>query len=393
MSFVKEFVDYAASRTDAPKDWHIYAALSALSVALGTGTWADGRSRAIYPNIWCVNIGPSGFGKSVPLDLVTMLLRRAGLEKHMLPDTFSLEALYDVLAAEPTRIAVMQEFGSFMDMLGREYMAGAQKAITNWYDVPDDDVRQLRSGIKPIKKPFITILGASTPEWFADSFKADMLRGGFLARFLFCPAEKRGAHVEHPGPHRDAVLDGMADHLRLVRDSALGRADFSKVLRKFNEWDREQRAHISDVDPQLGGIASRGSVLVQKATMLFHASADPYSTTPEAADLDNAIKFVERSHRMAFTYLTEKVAHNRDDKDALRVLEIVRTRGGECVPRALVLRDSHLSAPSLDRAERTLVESGRLVMSMGNVAGSVRPSKLYSLGPVISVSKTAVKLV
>jgi hypothetical protein len=42
----------------------------------------------------------------------------------------------------------------------------------------------------------VTILGASSPDWFAQAFKGTALRGGWLlARFLFCPSREAGRPI------------------------------------------------------------------------------------------------------------------------------------------------------------------------------------------------------
>jgi len=372
-SFLKTFVQYLRTRTDAPPDWSLHAGMATLSIAAGNDICTDGRSRDIYPNLWITNIGRSGSGKSVALDFSALVIHRAGLERHILADSFSGEALYDEFGREATRIAYFQEFGAFMDQLGREYMGGTMKWLTALYDVPEVDKRVLRNQTVELRLPFLTILGASTPEWFAESFKSNMLRGGFLARFIFCPSDQRGSYVEEPGPHDAGLIAALADHIRTA-SNLVGRVDFGRVLKKFNEWDRETREKLlrGEVEPEFEGMVSRASVLAKKAAMLYHLSADPESLTVLVRDLDNAIAYVERNIRTAIAYLSENVAHNAEDAECLRVIEIVARLGGVEVPRQVVLKNSHMSAQRLDRAERTLVESGRIVVRKD--AG-----KLYSL--------------
>lgn len=365
MNFLGEFVNYLRTRTDAPPDFHYPAGLAALSVALGTGVCTDGRSRDVYPNIWAVIIGPSGSGKSVPLDFCQDLVRMAGFESSLLANSFSAEALYDEFERHSTRIAVYQEFGGFMDQLGREYMQGCEKWLTDLYDTPESDKRVLRAKTFNLTRPFLTILGASTPEWFAASFKQNTLRGGFLARFIFCPSETRGAYVSDPGPRNRGLETALADHLR-VAGNLSGRMDFRGVLARYNEWDAETRRSVSTVPPEFGGLRSRMGVLCKKSAMLFHAAADPESLTVTTRDLENAIAYVERSYRLATEYLGERVAFDRDDAERLRVLEVVQTLGGVRVLRTAVLRKSHMSSQQLDRAIRTLIESERLVQERGD---------------------------
>jgi hypothetical protein len=198
-SFLHVFVRYLQSRTDCPAAFHVQAGMAALSIALGNRVWCDGWARPIYPNLWMVLIASSGFGKSVPLDMSEAIVRMAGLGDSVLPDSFSQEALYATLSRQPRGIFYLQEFSAFIGSLQRQYNEGAIPWLTKVYDVPDVDTRVLRKETITLRKPCITILGASSPDWFAESYKASLLSGGFLARFLFAPATRRGSMLAIPG--------------------------------------------------------------------------------------------------------------------------------------------------------------------------------------------------
>ena len=190
--------------------------MAVLSAALGNRVWCDGWARPIYPNLWIVLIAPSGLGKSVPLDMSEALVRMAGFGSNVLPDSFSQEALYTMLSKSSSGIFYLQEFSAFLGSLDRPYNEGSVQWLTKIFDVPETDTRVLRRETLTLRKSCITILGASSPQWFAESYKASLLSGGFLARFLFSPSEEPGAYVGHPGPRDDAVETGLADHLRQV---------------------------------------------------------------------------------------------------------------------------------------------------------------------------------
>lgn len=385
-SFLKTFVTYVSSRTEAPPDYHLHAGMVTLSAALGTRVWCDGRSRPIYPNLWVILIGGSGIGKSVPLDMSLRLIQMAGLGENVLSDSFSAEALYDEFKRIPTRVAYFQEFASFMGLLNREYNAGCMQWLTDVYDVPDEIRRTLRQETLVIRRPFLTILGASTPEWFAGSFKESNLGGGFLGRFAYCPVEQRTEYVPDPGPHNEATLAMLADHVRQVRQLS-GKADFRAVLgpqSRYETWEREQRdlLRTGSIDPIFQGMRGRGGVLAKKAAILYHVSTDPTNLIITDRDMEQAIRYVERSHKLAETYLSTRVAFGRDDADTLKVYDTISRLGGVGVARSAVLRSAHMSAGALDRAIRTLVESERIA------AGKSEGATVYNLataGPTLRI--------
>jgi len=362
--FLGGFVTYLKRRTDCPADFHIHAAMAALAAALGNRVWCDGWARAIYPNLWIVILAPSGFGKSVPLDMSEALVRMAGLGPNILPDSFSQEALYTVLSKTPSAIFYLQEFSAFLGALQKDYNQGLVPWLTKIFDVPDVDTRVLMREVVVLKKPCLTMLGASSPDWFAETYRASLLRGGFLARILFCPSVAAGDYVGHPGPRDAGVEAGLADHLRRVAQLA-GRADLSSIWAPFNAWDRAARGRLrEDCPPEFTGMRSRAGLLVLKAAMLFHASSDPTNLRVTVRDLDNAINYIERCQDLAETYLSQEVASDRHELNRLRLLEIVRRSGGR-IPWSKALMNSHLSARDFGEAVLTLEQSERLVVERG----------------------------
>lgn len=370
MGFLSEFTRYLRRRTDAPPEFHLHAGMAALSIAAGNRVWCDGWGRELYPNIWVVLLAPSGYGKSVPLDMCTSLLHKAGLGNAILPSSFSQEALMAHLAKMPIGLFAIQEFSAFLSMLNRDYNSGAEQALTELFDVPDVFQRILRSESIRLERPYLTILGASSPEWFAEKFKANMLRGGFLARFLFCPSRTAGEYVEHPGPRDDSIEIPLAGHLRKVSEQ-VGKADFKAVMPRFNAWDREKRLALRrDCPPEFSGMRSRAGMLVLKTAMLFRLSDDPEGLDVQKDHLEHAIDYVEKAHAMAEQYLTEEVAHNPADADRLRLLELLRRANGR-MTWSKALKDSHMSADFFRKAVDTLEQSERIRVT-GNGRANAR---------------------
>lgn len=365
---MSEFSAYLKTRTDAPPEFHHHAAMTALAFALGNRVWCDGWGRSIYPNLWVVVIAKSGYGKSVPLDMAENLIRQAGLGAGMLPGSFSQEALLTQLSKQPVSMFCLQEFSSFVKMLDREYNSGAMAWLTELFDVPDTYQRMLLKGggtTLTLSKPCITMLGASSPDWFAESYKASALRGGFLARFLFCPSNDAGKYVGYPGPRDVAVEAGLACHLADA-SKLHGKFDTSGVRKRFNEWDQQARERLrKDCPPEMSGIRSRAGLMVWKAAMLLHVSRNVEDLLLTTQELELAIKYVERVHAQAEKYLSEEVASDRWEVHRLKLLEVVK-RGGGTVQWSKAMQNSHLSARDMREAVDTLSQSSRLIVDAGH---------------------------
>lgn len=358
MTFVADFRDYLIRRTDAPPIFHVHAALCSLAVAMGIRCWVDGHGREVFPNLNCVLLAASGMGKSVPLDMATSIVRKAGLGDCILPSSFSQEALLERLAQNNVGLFVIQEFAAFQALLGRDYNSGAEQTLTELYDVPEVFDRRLRKGEGfTLKHPCVTILGASSPDWFAQAFKGSALRGGWLARFLFCPSHDAGAPIGDPGPRDEGIEAGLAYHLKQVQDLH-GRFDTQPVRDQYEAFSTKCRLAARE-SSDFGGMRSRGPVMARKLAMLFHVSRDPTTMKLTEQDMAQAMTFVERTHAAAEDYLSNKVAHNREEESRLRLLDIVTNQGGRC-SRTIALKNSHLTSRQFDEAAHTLEDAGQL---------------------------------
>ena len=363
-TFLGDFGRYMKTRTDAPPDFFVHAGMAALSVALGNRVYCDGWTRHIYPNVWIVLIAPSGYGKAAAPDMAVSLLRKANLGDFILPDSFSMEALLTTLEKTPVGLFELQEFAAFIGMLNRDYMSGTMPLLTKLYDCPDEEKRTLLKTTITITKPCLSILGASSPDWFADAFKQKDLRGGFYARFLFCPSSESGEYVGLPPPRNDRDEAPLAYHLKTA-GQLRGKMDFGAVRAPMNEWDRAARLKARrDCPPEFAGSRSRAGALVLKAAMLFCASRDPETLIITRSDLDQAITYVEDTQTKAERFLTEEVAQNPDEADRIKIVDIVRRAGGR-LQWSLALKGARLSAFKFKNAVETLKQSDRLWIAKG----------------------------
>lgn len=362
MTYLSEFSAYLKGRSDSPYTFHHHAGLFTLSMALGNAVTVDGWMRPIYPNLWQVILAPSGMGKSVPLDFAEMLMERAGLADSLLPTSFSQEQMLTLLAKKKNGAFLLQEFSAFQQLLLREYNAGSQQTLTDLYDVPNRYERSLRQETIVLDRPFLSILGASSPAWFAANFQSAALSGGFLARFLFVPSSEPGKYVDHPGPHDEATIIGLAGHLHQVRQ-LFGKANLGPSTWKvYNDWARESReAMRKEQTEEFSGMRSRASALVLKIALLFSVSRDGSTLNVSDVDVSNAIKFVSSVQLKAENYLRDEVARDKDDASRMRILEMVRAAEGQ-MAWSTALRNSHMDAGRFKAAVGTLCEGRRMMI-------------------------------
>jgi len=296
--------------------------------------------------------------KSTALHQGKRLLRHS-VEAAILADDFTPEKLTTILQNNAAGLLVVSEFTRLLDMVNRDYNAGLRQMLTELYDSPDKwIVERKKEGTSTIENAAISLLGATTLDWLGNRVESQDLRGGFLARFLFLPATKRGPRVKEQPSINATIRSELWNYLKEVNELK-GEADFSEVWNAYDNWlyGYERTVESEEVTPELMGMYARAGTTTLKLALIMQASLKPQiEVTAEA--MQRAIAFVEYVHR-ATTRVAERFADSRFGKQMQRVIDYLESQGGKA-SRSEVLKYSKLSARQLSEIISTLKESGRI---------------------------------
>lgn len=358
--FLRSYVDYCADSTDAPHIFHLGVGVAILGAALGNNVRIPSWARQeIYPNIWLVLIAPSGFmRKSASLRLGKGLLSRA-VPKTLLPQDWTPEKLTSILQDDAAGVLSISEFTRVLAMLERDYNLGAKEMLTELYDSPAQwVVERQKSSKKVIENAAISIMAATTQDWLEDRVKSKDLRGGFLARFLFLPATKRGKRVtERPGLIHTVALS-LKDHLVTVAELQ-GQADYSEVWDHFNDWlyNYERMAETGGMAPELAGMYSRTGTITLKLALIMQSSLLPQLKVTEEA-MRKAIVFIEFIHSVT-AQVTGTFTEGWFGKQLQRAIRFLESKGGSAIRRDLLCH-MQIEAKKLNQVVGTLIEQERI---------------------------------
>lgn len=202
--FIRDYMDYMSSVTDAPMIYHLGSVLALLSMSCPycdvKEVTADGDN--IQPIIlWIALIGYSGDRKSTAMDQARGLLERFRMTTSEKQSTLimdgSTEAWHDHLVKNPNTLIYKDELSQVFDVRGRGYMAGVTGWLLELYSgnsrtrivkkrrnegdeqSKDDEVQ------KTIERPRVSILGGIPPETLTEKATSGDWSSGFLARFKF----------------------------------------------------------------------------------------------------------------------------------------------------------------------------------------------------------------
>lgn len=220
MSFIDDYIKYAVDLCDAPVVYHKFVARALVGLACRNRAYCQFGAARIFPNIWMILIGQSSlFRKTTSIDQGLQIMDKVD-PHHRLPNEITPQALIPALANQPYGTLYFSEYRTLASFLDYDYMKASEPILTDFYDVPDyrskklSDKNTKREVFFEVRYPTISILSATTMDWFVESIKKGQIEGGYLPRYLIVLARSK----ERTGP--PGILD-MIKKNKLVAELQL----------------------------------------------------------------------------------------------------------------------------------------------------------------------------
>ena len=333
--FLRHYVDYCTTLSDAPRVAHLAAALALAATVLGNRVFAPGfGGGVIRPNLWIVFVAPSGFRKSSVMSrAIGFLLQLEHPADLLLSNKGSIEFWLEELARHPARLLHADEFMALYRALERTHMEEARSVLTELFATSRKVYGTKSGGLVVVENPALSILGGATPDELQQHLRREWFAAGFLARFIWLPARR-----EAPAPRRipnrnldaeQAILDRLAWMRSLAGGFTFDDAIDERLATWADEFRRREREHAGEAI----GLVNRAYDFCIKLAMVMQVS----ETEPGAAlwrDLDpqvveRAIVFTEWLIRNAIKFVVEDLADTEFERDVRRAVDYVRQAGGE----------------------------------------------------------------
>lgn len=381
--FLGYYMKYATPLTDSPDEYHISCAITCVASILGNSVFFQFGNQRVYPNLFMLLLGRSGFlRKSTAINIIRNIIVEVNCQKLILPDEITPESFIETLAVTPAGLFCLYEFGSFLKKTQRSYMHGFKATLTELYDCPEV-FRRMRKEKKEvvvfeIKRPCISILSASTIEWFISSLTDDDAFGGFLQRFLFCPVEKRTKPKMIFPEQPDELLKKYIKQ-ELTRISKLtGEYTLSggaKIL--YEEWSQDNdeelsKTHLTHI---LESFFSRLDIIGLKLAMIIQASTDNSKIISQDS-MARALGFTDYYKKAIIFLLENELTFSSETKKKKKVVNILKNNNGK-LAHSILLKNSHFSAWELRGVVETLTEEGTIEEVY--VDGGNKRRKMYVL--------------
>lgn len=386
--FIRHYVDYCTTLSDAPPVAHLAAALVLVATALGNRVQAlSFGGNYIRPNLWVTFIAPSGARKSSVMSRAIATIRQLP-QSHtlLLSNSGSKEAWFQQLQSFPTRLLRADEFVGLLAQLDRKHMASAKQFLTECFASNFVTDSTIGRGDGAIVNPALSIIAGCTQSELEQFARREDFASGFLARFLFLPAGKEAAAprlIPQPRPDVEAaIVQRLAWIGTLSGTITFDDAINARLCAWADQFKQQERHNAGDAMGQL----NRAFDFAIKLAMVMQVS----ETEPGAAlwrDLDpdvveRAITLTEWLIRRTMRLVTHELAATEHERDVREVLRAVERAGGTIGRRALRRAIRHLKTRDFDDVVQQLLEGDELEMGEQSTAEGGRggrPVTIYRL--------------
>jgi 5S rRNA maturation endonuclease (ribonuclease M5) len=363
-SFLDLYIDYCTNFTDAPREFHHFIGYSIISTAISNKVYFNWGDKRVYTNLWMVLLAPSSqFRKSWSIGIGENILA-AALDSFAYPNEFSHESLLQNLQSQPCGIYIHKEFSSLLELLNKDYMHGCKGVLAELYDCPPVYKRKTNSTDIKIENPCIGMLSATNITWFLDSIREQDFKGGFLARILFIPVQKKERTLSWPPLANIEKKEALSYKLREI-SKLEGMIIFSSGVKSlYDNWYRKFEKRILSLDDLIQANLSRLMMYVLKIAVLeqISVSYNPLEALNVGIEpMERAINVVSWLADRLEELIGNEVTFTWFDKNKKKVLDLIR-KNQDGIQRQDLTWHSHLKAKELNEIIDTLIQEESIIV-------------------------------
>ena len=212
--------------TECHDDFHYWMGLAQIAAAMGRKFYLDQRMFVIYPNMYLILLGESGFsGKSTALGMASKAYREAfpGTDAPMLAQKVSPSSLIgDLLRVSKSSadefcegVLVSSELSTLLGNTAKD--DEILKVLTDLWDCPSVWEYSTRvRGQEILTNVCLNIWGGSTPSWFKTGIPDSSLEGGFFSRLILVDRPRAARRIAMP--HLVVTKEMMAHREYFIHD-------------------------------------------------------------------------------------------------------------------------------------------------------------------------------
>lgn len=185
--FLRSYLQYAVTQTDAPSVFHLGGGLGCLAACLPPEMGYRGPGSQDYLNLYILTIGLSGASrKTKALQIGRNLVREITGGDRVGGGQASHGALLASLREKPCQILYDDDFARFLrESKGDGYMSPVKQSLMSVYDGGEQSRSTLKGGTVEVNSPRLSFYAAVNMTELSEHMDQGDLSSGFFSRFMF----------------------------------------------------------------------------------------------------------------------------------------------------------------------------------------------------------------
>tara|TARA_B100000131_G_scaffold113171_1_gene110314 strand:- start:279 stop:2417 length:2139 start_codon:yes stop_codon:yes gene_type:complete len=374
------------------------AAISVLSTIGGQLFEFEG----VAPNLYILNVAPSGAGKDAPqqkIKEVLALIKREGLLGA--GDYVSDASLMDGLLESPVRLDIIDEAGGLLRSVNRgdaSFNSKMADILAELYTCSNSIFlgRMTAMGHKGrCIRPNVNLICSTTPTGFQQGVSTEAIEKGLMGRFLvfkgeygkparriekatLLPQETIG-HLEwiltREPPSTGKVIGDFEQKFFQVEKS-----EEANILleEKFKEFDKIRRE--SDPLDKMLPIISRLYQQMLKLCLIHSLSTMGYKEKPfvNKKDVDFAYKLIIYYYYTIKDLAENNIFRNKTEEDTTKILNIIKKAGKKGISKRKLSNNTRfLKARERNEILKDLLENNFIYLSLESSKEGKRSAEIY----------------
>lgn len=380
MSFLKDYMKFVEGN-EAHPNYHMFAALVALSSVVSRRVWIDLGYFQVHPNLYVVLVGPPAGRKTTAMSICKDLLRELKdipfsaecvTKEKLVQDLATNERSHIIQEGKPPLVYTplticVTELSQFLGAASAHMV----DFLTTIYDQPFYELKTKNKGSESIVGPYIVLLSCTTPAWITARLRDDVISGGFSRRAIFVFEEDEGRRIAFPK---------ITDEMRKAWDNVVSRSRYLMTVAGQFKWHPEAQAFFQHwyenlqipKDPMVYGYYRSKHIQLLKIAMLISVS-ERDTLELQKSDLEfglNILGLIEPNLPRVF----EGLGRNELNQIAQSILSMLR---GGPLPEKEIFKTFFRegSQDEIQRIIHHLVSTDRIDRGVGKKAG--QPDRVY----------------
>jgi hypothetical protein len=359
----------------------------AFSAALSLVATLAGRKfefEGVAPNLYLLNVAPSGSGKNAPQEKIKEVLIDAKCD-YLLGsgDYVSDASLMDGLPESPVRLDIIDEAGGMLKSVNRggaTYNGKMADILAELYTTSTSIFlgRQTAEGNKGrALRPNVNLLCSTTPTGLSEGVTVSAIEKGLMGRFLIFIGEgnKKARRVEQPTrldtktilnlqqlaayePQKsDKIIAGHAQDVTFLTKTDQANIMLQQAFEEFDKWRIE--AEGNDV---MLPIISRLYQQMLKVTMIHAISRQIFKEVPEVDhnDVSFGYQTIRHFYHNMKNIIEQCVFSNKTEQNVQKVLNVITNSKEGLVKMELSNRTRFLKKKERNDILEDLLESNQI---------------------------------